>query len=1552
MTAALGPLETDTPNVVSADFSPSGPGIATQLVFANTPVAGASQSPFTTMPVLKVEDSADNVVTTSTITVGTPTVSGNGVLSGCANLTAVTGVIDMTGCTLEGTVNTDYTMTVPASGLTSAVFTPLIPTGPGPATQIFLSGCSTSIAWNSACTASATLEDVVGNVETSYDSPITFSQVSSSGGAVSGLESPTAASGVASDTLNGSSVGSLVIDATADGYTFASNSITVTVTGAPLTVTAGSGTITYGHSFTPSFTPIGLKGSDAISSVTYTYAGTGSTIYGPSTTQPTAAGTYSVTPSAAVFSSGSASDYTITYTAGTLTINQASEGTTITLNSPTTPVTYGSEASDSFTGTVTGQTNDGYPEGTVTITNGATTLCTVTLSAGAGDATNFTCTPTGTEDPAGNYTTILATYTPGTPSSSNADYTYTGSTSTIDRSQTVQTTALTVTAGSGTITYGHSFTPSFTPIGLKGSDAISSVTYTYAGTGSTIYGPSTTQPTAAGTYSVTPSAAVFSSGSASDYTITYTAGTLTINQASEGTTITLNSPTTPVTYGSEASDSFTGTVTGQTNDGYPEGTVTIANGATTLCTVTLSAGAGDATNFTCTPTGTEDPAGTYTTILATYTPGTPSSSNANYTYTGSTSTIDRSQTVQTAPLTVTAGSGTITYGHSFTPSFTPIGLKGSDAISSVTYTYAGTGSTIYGPSTTQPTAAGTYSVTPSAAVFSSGSASNYAITYTAGTLTINQLSEGTTITLNAPTTPVTYGSEASDSFTGTVTGQTNDGYPEGTVTITNGATTLCTVTLSAGAGDATNFTCTPTGTEDPAGNYTTILATYTPGTPSSSNADYTYTGSTSTIDRSQTVQTTALTVTAGSGTITYGHSFTPSFTPIGLKGSDAISSVTYTYAGTGSTIYGPSTTQPTAAGTYSVTPSAAVFSSGSASDYTITYTAGTLTINQASLTVTAANETITYGGTVASSSTVTAGLVSPNAATVTSATYTYLGIDGTTYASSTTAPTAAGTYSVTPSAAVLNFSNGSSSNYTIGTYTAGTLTINQAPEGTTITLNAPTSPVTYGSEASDSFTGTATGQTNDGYPEGTVTIKNGATTLCTVTLSAGAGDATNFTCTPTGTEDPAGTYTTILATYTPGTPSSSNASVTYSTSTSTTDRSQTVQTTALTVTAGSGTIFYGGTFTPSFTPTGLQGSDAISSVTYTFLGIDGTSYGPSTTQPTAAGTYQITPSAAVFSTGAASDYTITYDTGTLTINKMNQAALTVTSTAGIYGTALTITTSGGSDGGAVTYTVSNGTATGCAVSGSTPYTLSSTSVGTCIVTATMAGNAEYLPVSSAATTVKLLSATVLVSAASTSSASVTSTSITPTDLAPELVLVSWESTSAEGTETCDTTVTSVALSGSALIQTNTTWYTSFAPNYYQMCAYEATGTNTAGTVKVTLSGTVTDLSIQVVQINGDNAAAFELTEPGNSANASNEAPVFSLSAAAATGSLELLFGDSSSTAGGWSATTPAGFLPPLFDTAGTNFTPAEYFGGPANETIDGALTSNARWGTVGIEVVP
>jgi hypothetical protein len=90
-----------------------------------------------------------------------------------------------------------------------------------------------------------------------------------------------------------------------------------------------------------------------------------------------------------------------------------------------------------------------------------------------------------------------------------------------------------------------------------------------------------------------------------------------------------------------------------------------------------------------------------------------------------------------------------------------------------------------------------------------------------------------------------------------------------------------------------------------------------------------------------------------------------------------------------------------------------------------------------------------------------------------------------------------------------------------------------------------------------------------------------------------------------------------------------------------------------------------------------------------------------------------------------------------TIVGQAQAALTVTSLTGYKDAPLTLTSGGGSGTGAVTFSVTNGTATGCLV---TSGKLSATTAGTCLVTATKAGDSTYAGANSAATTVTISSA--------------------------------------------------------------------------------------------------------------------------------------------------------------------------------------------------------------------
>jgi hypothetical protein len=87
------------------------------------------------------------------------------------------------------------------------------------------------------------------------------------------------------------------------------------------------------------------------------------------------------------------------------------------------------------------------------------------------------------------------------------------------------------------------------------------------------------------------------------------------------------------------------------------------------------------------------------------------------------------------------------------------------------------------------------------------------------------------------------------------------------------------------------------------------------------------------------------------------------------------------------------------------------------------------------------------------------------------------------------------------------------------------------------------------------------------------------------------------------------------------------------------------------ITADDKTIVFGSpTPTFTFTPKGFKSPDTVGSVTYTFTGVGGITYGPSTVPPTAAGSYTITPSAAVMTTGDLANYdNLQYINGTYTI---------------------------------------------------------------------------------------------------------------------------------------------------------------------------------------------------------------------------------------------------------------------------------------------------------------
>jgi uncharacterized repeat protein (TIGR02543 family) len=79
------------------------------------------------------------------------------------------------------------------------------------------------------------------------------------------------------------------------------------------------------------------------------------------------------------------------------------------------------------------------------------------------------------------------------------------------------------------------------------------------------------------------------------------------------------------------------------------------------------------------------------------------------------------------------------------------------------------------------------------------------------------------------------------------------------------------------------------------------------------------------------------------------------------------------------------------------------------------------------------------------------------------------------------------------------------------------------------------------------------------------------------------------------------------------------------------------------VAATNTTVAFGAAVTSGLTTSGLISPDAVGSASYTYTGT-GTS-----TPPTAVGVYTVTPSNAVFSAGSIGNYTISYDTATVTI---------------------------------------------------------------------------------------------------------------------------------------------------------------------------------------------------------------------------------------------------------------------------------------------------------------
>ncbi len=780
-------------------------------------------------------------------------------------------------------------------------------------------------------------------------------------------------------TVAGSPYSSSCAGAVDPNYTFTYGSGSVVVNRAPLTVTASSSAMTYGAT-PPAITPVygGFVNGDNASS-----------LQTKPTCSTTATSASSVVGSPYTSSCTGAVDpnYTTTYVAGGVAVAQAplivtpsngsmtygstppailpgysgfvngdsaasltSKPTCSTSATSASPVA-GSPYPSSCSGAADPNYAVSYAPGTMAVTGAP-----LTVSASSGSMTYGGTPPVvipaysgfvNGENPS-SLTTPPACSTTATSSSpaspptypatcsgatdSNYAITYTAGAVTIGRAP------LTITASNGSMTYGGT-PPAITPAygGFVNGDSATSLTTkptcsTAAASGSPVLG--------------SPYASSCTGAADSNYTITYAAGAVTVIQAP--LTVTASSPT--MTYGATPppiAPMYTGFVNGDS-----------------------------ARSLTSAPTCSTTAASTSPVAGSPYTSSCSGAVDPNYAFAYVTGTV----AVTPAPLTVTASSGSMTYGAT-PPTVSPVygGFKNGDGASSLT---------------TQPTCSttATSSSTPSPPAYPSTCAGaagpNYAVSYAPGTITVTPAPLGVT----ASSGTMAYGGTPpviSPTYSGFVNGDT-------VASLTTAASCTPSATSASSVAGAP-YASKCSGAVDP-----DYAITYVPGVV--------------------TVTAVPLTITASSGSLTYGGT-PPVITPAygGFVNGDSASSLK---------------TKPTC--TTSATSASPVGSPYPSSchgavdpNYAFTYANGSVTVSPAPLTITASSPSMAYGST--------APAITPE----------YSGFkNGDTASSLTTLPTCSGTATSasapSPPTYASSCSGASGPNYAIS-YVSGATTVTPLP---------------------------------------------------------------------------------------------------------------------------------------------------------------------------------------------------------------------------------------------------------------------------------------------------------------------------------------------------------------------------------------------------------------------------------------------------------------------------------------------------------------------------
>ena len=335
-------------------------------------------------------------------------------------------------------------------------------------------------------------------------------------------------------------------------------------------------------------------------------------------------------------------------------------------------------------------------------------------------------------------------------------------------------------------------------------------------------------------------------------------------------------------------------------------------------------------------------------------------------------------------------------------------------------------------------------------------------------------------------------------------------------------------------------------------------------------------------------------------------------------------------------------------------------------------------ISKATPSVTVNVGTYTYTGSAQGPNSVT----TPSSG---SATYSYVGVSGTAYGPSATKPTGAGSYTVMATVAA-------DANYNSASSSATAFTIAKA--ASTVTVTGTTS-FTYSGSAQGPNTSTGTGS-------------SGAVTYSYVGVS---GTTYGPSATkPTG----AGSYTVTATVAADGNYNSASSSATAF--------SIAKATPTVTVTGTTSFIYSGSAQGPNSVTTSPVSTG---SVTYSYVGVSGTTYGPSATKPTGAGSYTVTAAVVAdannnSASSSATAFTIAKAASTVTVTGTTNFTYTGSAqgpdTANVTGST-----------GTVSYSYSGTNNSGASYG---PSATPPTAAGSYTVTATVAADANYSSASS------------------------------------------------------------------------------------------------------------------------------------------------------------------------------------------------------------------------------